>query len=58
MAWPSDRVGGYDPDVVWDEDGEAWVAADGRGDTRNQTNIVVVGVVNATGEQAIYFGTS
>ena len=59
MAWPDDRVGGYDADVVWNEKTEAWVAADGRGFTAHQMQLIVVGSdPDDSNKRVIYFGAT
>lgn len=56
MAWPDTRPVAYDETLIWDEETGAWIAADGSGGSRYQTQLVVVGQ-NDTGQGVIYFGS-
>jgi hypothetical protein len=59
MAWPEARGGSYDEDKVWDEETAAWVAADGRGFTAHQNQIVVIGSdPSDSNKRVIYFGAT
>lgn len=59
MAWPDNRVGGYDADTIWDEKTKAWIAADGRNTTAYQNQIVVVGMdPDDSNKRVIYFGAT
>ena len=58
-AWPVARAGAYDEDVVWNEETEAWVAADGRNTTAYQNQIVVIGMnPSDSNKRVIYFGAT
>lgn len=59
MTWPETRPGGYDQDKVWDEESAAYVAADGRGFTAFQNQIVVIGSdPSDSNNRVIYFGAT
>ena len=55
MAWPDDRPGTYDETLVWDETTGAWIAANGKGGSKYQTNIVAIGQ-DDDGNGVIYYG--
>ena len=58
-AWPVARPGAFDADKVWNEETAAWVAADGRGFTAHQNQIVVVGSdPDDSNHRVIYFGAT
>jgi hypothetical protein len=55
MSWPDSRPETYDEDLIWDEDGDEWVSADGSGGSRFQTNLIAVGY-DDDGYGVIYYG--
>ena len=55
MAFPDARPGGYDPDLVWDEESKAWIAVSAAstaalGGGKYHEQLVVVG------NMKIYYG--
>lgn len=55
INYPPSRPSDYDPDLIWDEDAGAWIAADGSAGSRLQTNLVAIGS-NNIGQGVIYYG--
>lgn len=55
-GWPINRFEDYDATLIWDEENSVWIAADGSGGSRYQSQLVIVGQ-DDFGDGVIYYGS-
>ena len=57
MTFPADRPESYDESLVWDEEADDWIAADGSGGSHYQSQLVAIGQ-DDDGNGVIYYGST